>query len=61
MFLVDFLVRIPFAREEWILLADDLAVKKRCERRVLLRQALDLQVAAEVGVRFVNVLKSCLQ
>lgn len=56
-FPVNFLVGIPFPREKRVLPADDLSVEERCERRVLLRKALDLQVAAEVRVGLVHMLK----
>lgn len=57
-FPVNFLVGIPFPREKRVLPADDLSVEERCERRVLLRKALDLQVAAEVRVGLVHMLAS---
>jgi hypothetical protein len=56
-FSVDVLVCVPLSREEWVLLGNDFAVEERRQRWVLLRQALDLQVAAQVRVVQVHVLK----
>jgi len=56
MLLVHVLVRVPLPSEERVLLGDDFAVEEGRQRRVLLRQALDLQVAAEVGALQVHVL-----
>ena len=58
MLLVDLLVGVPLPGEERVLLADDLAVEERRQRRELLGQTLDLQVAAEVSALEVNVLET---
>ena len=54
---VNLLIRLPLAREKGILRGDDLPVEEGRHRRVLLRQPFDHQVAAEVGVRLVDVLE----
>ena len=56
-FSVYIFVCVPLSREEWMLPADDLSVKEGGERRVLLRQTLDLEVAAQKRILQVNVLK----
>ena len=40
-----------------MLLADDLPIEERCQRRVFLRKTSDLQVAAQVGIVGVNMLR----
>lgn len=59
-FSVNLLIRLPLARQEGILRGDDLPVEEGRHCRVLLRQPFDHQVAAEVGVRLVDVLKDDL-
>ncbi len=58
--LVHVLVCVPLASEERVLLADDLPVEEGRQRRVLLRQALDLEVSAQEGVLQVHVLQDDL-
>ena len=57
MLLVHVLVRVPLAGEEGVLVADQLPVEEGDHLRVLVRQVLDLEVAAEVGVLLVHVLQ----
>ena len=57
MFLVNILVSIPLSREEGMLFSDYFSVKERHHLRVLVRQVLDLEVAAQVGGVLVHVLQ----
>lgn len=56
MFLVNFLICIPFSCKEWVFLSDDLSFKESDENRELICQALDLQVATHIAVLFINML-----
>ena len=60
MFSIDVLVGVPLPGQKRMLLRDDLSVEKRRQRRKLLRQTLDLQVAAQICVFEVDVLKEKL-
>lgn len=57
MLLVDILVGVPLAGQEGVLPGDDLAVEEGRQRGELFRETLDLQVAAEIAVLLVHVLK----
>ena len=60
MFLVNILVSIPFSREEGMLFSDYFSVKERHHLRVLVRQVLDFQISANIGVLLIHVLKYLL-
>ena len=57
MLFVDVLVSVPFPGEEGMFITDDLPVKEGDHLRVLVRQVLDLEVAAQVGGVLVHVLQ----
>lgn len=54
--LVDILVGVPLAGQEWVLPGDDLAVEEGRQGGELFRETLDLQVTAEIAVLLVHVL-----
>jgi len=54
---VHVFIRVPFPGEEWMFFTDNLPVKESDHLGVLVRQVLDLQVAAEVGGLLVHVLE----
>ena len=57
MFAVDIFVGVPLACQERVLRANDLAIEERSQRRVFLRKTSDLEVAAQVGIGGVNMLR----
>ena len=50
-------ISVPFAREERMLWANDLAREKRCHHRVLVSQSFDRQIATQRCRFVVNVLQ----
>ena len=56
-FPVNIFVGVPLPGQKRMLLGDDLAVEERRQSRELLRESLDLEVAAQIRVIKVNVLQ----
>jgi len=56
-FPIHIFVRVPFAGEKRMLFADDFPVEKGDHLRVFVRQVFDLQVATQVRVLLVYMLK----
>ncbi len=56
-FSVDVFVGVPLPGQKRMLLRNDFAVEERRQRRKLLCQALDLEVAAQIRILEVDVLK----
>ena len=57
MFAINIFICIPLACQEWVLLADDLTIKKCCQCWILLSEAGDLEVATQVGIVGVHMLQ----
>lgn len=57
-FAVDVLVGVPFARQKRIAPRDDFAVEERRQHRIFGCEAGDFQIAAQVGVFLVDMLRN---